>query len=74
MKDFIEIEINDIEVRVEYYFEKGSEGTRDVPPTGDSVEVGSYHWNGMDITQLVNAWASFEVKYIEEEILEKISK
>jgi hypothetical protein len=26
----------------------------------------------MDVTQLVNAWASFEVRNIEEELLEKL--
>ena len=74
MKDHLDYDINDITVRVEYYFEKGSEGSRDVPPTPDTVEIDSYHWNGMDVTQLVNAWASFEVRNIEEELLEIISK
>jgi hypothetical protein len=45
-----------------------------VPPTPDTLEIDSYHWNGMDVTQLVNAWASFEVRNIEEELLEQISK
>jgi hypothetical protein len=72
MKEFMDYDINDITVRVEYYFEKGSEGTRDVPPTPDTLEVDSYHWQGMDVTQLVNAWASFEVRNIEEELLEKL--
>lgn len=72
MKDFMDYDINDITVRVEYYFEKGSEGSRDVPPTPDTLEVDSYHWNGMDVTQLVNAWASFEITNIEEELLEKL--
>ena len=74
MKDHLDYDINDITVRVEYYFEKGSEGSRDVPGTPDTLEVDSYHWNGMDVTQLVNAWASFEVRNIEEELLEILSK
>ena len=74
MKEFMDYNINDITVRVEYYFEKGSKGSRDVPGTLDTVEIDSYHWNGMDVTQLVNAWASFEVRNIEEELLEILSK
>ena len=74
MKEFMDYDINEITVRVEYYLEKGSEGSRDVPGTPDTLEVDSYHWNGMDVTQLVNAWASFEVRNIEEELLEKLSK
>ena len=72
MKEFMDYDINDITVRVEYYFEKGSEGSRDVPGTANTLEVDSYHWNGMDVTQLVNDWASFEVRNIEEELLEKL--
>ena len=72
MKDHLDYDINDITVRVEYYLEKGSEGSRDVPGTANTLEIDSYHWKGMDVTQLVNAWASFEVRNIEEELLEKL--
>jgi hypothetical protein len=72
MKEFMDYDINDITVRVEYYFEKGSEGSSDVPGTPDTLEIDSYHWNGMDVTQLVNAWESFEVRNIVDELLEKL--
>lgn len=71
MLDHLDHTINDVEFRIEYYFEKGSEGTRDVPPTGDTLEIDSINWNGMNVMKVFLA-LDFDIDRLQNELLEKL--
>ncbi len=73
MKDFIDHTINDVEFRIEYYLDEGSEGTRDVPPTGDTLEIDSINFNGMNVMKVFLA-CDFDIDRLQFELLEILSK
>jgi hypothetical protein len=59
---------NDLDLKVSYFYDRGTSGTYDTPGTPEAADIKKVEYNGHDITAF--AFALYTEEYLEERILE----